>query len=97
VTTRTYVSLEGKEYCVTHHRTGEQFITVQFEGFNVARRDFARQSPVYQTRPVKKNGRLGRKILAKMLALAAQQAPLRERLCTPVNIETAGHLLASNE
>ncbi len=84
MTTRTdYVSLDGKQYCVKTDRTGERFITVQFDGFNVARRDFARQLPVYQTRQVRSNGRLGRKILA---ALAAQQAPLRERLCTPVGI-----------
>jgi hypothetical protein len=89
------VNLGGKQYSVRTLNDGSVEIFTQWEGFDVSKRSFVNQPCILRSAYVSPSSRLGRKVLAARDA--AHPRPLRERLCTPVNIETAGHFLASNE
>ena len=68
--TRTTVNLNGKDYTV-HSRIDasgriEWSIFIEYEAFDLARRNLCRQSPVWRIRHVEPDGRLGRAILRRL-------------------------------
>jgi len=89
------VNLDGKQYTVRTLQDGSIEIFTQWEGFDISQRNFANQPGIPRSAYISPNGRIGRKVLATIAA--AQPRPLRERLCTPVDIETAAQLLAANK
>jgi hypothetical protein len=89
------VNLDGKQYTVRTLQDGSIEIFTQWEGFDISQRNFVNQPSIPRSAHISPNGRIGRKVLAAIDA--AQPRPLRERLCTLVDIETAAQLLAADK
>jgi len=61
------VKHNGKEYTV-RSRKGQWSIYIEYEAFDLSRRDLCRQAPVWRIRSVEPDGRLGRAILRTLAA-----------------------------
>ena len=59
-----YATINGKHYTVRQRGDGSISIYTQYDGFNIADRNFARSAPIRRTASVDPHGRLGKKILA---------------------------------
>ena len=61
-----WVELDGKSYSVKRYADATVEIHTQWEAFDISERHFVRQRTILRSRYVDPNGRLGRRVLAKI-------------------------------
>lgn len=60
----TYIDLDGKQYAVWARQDGTVDISVSWQGFNIADRGLARSCPIWRSRSLNLDGRIGKRVLA---------------------------------